>query len=222
MHTEEQKTKRGPGFWKFNNSPLTDSTYIELTTKSIPEFVTKYLELEDKGLLWEMIKMEIRATTNIFTKRKAKQKEDEELERTAERTADPVTLPGLEERSFAAKPVGMNSEKRTANIFTTSINETTGKKHINSLKKQNNTTITNPKKILEEEAKFFKEIYESKSPNPYDTSFSFFFDSDELTPLQSEASDSCEGLLILEECAKVLSNFSNDKTPGSDGLTIKF
>ena len=44
----------------------------------IPEFVTKYLELEDKGLLWEMIKMEIRATTIIFTKRKAKEKRDEE------------------------------------------------------------------------------------------------------------------------------------------------
>ena len=78
MHTEEQQTKWGPGFWIFNNSLLTDSTYIELITKSTPEFVTKYLELEDKGLLWEMIKTEIRATTIIFTKRKAKQKRDKE------------------------------------------------------------------------------------------------------------------------------------------------
>ena len=31
-----------------------------------------------------------------------------------------------------------------------------------------------------------------------------------------------KGLLTLEECAKVLSNFSNDKKPGSDGLTIEF
>jgi len=78
VHTEEQQTKWGPGFWIFNNSLLTDSTCIKLITKSTPEFVTKYLELEDKGLLWEMIKTEIRATTIIFTKRKAKQKRDEE------------------------------------------------------------------------------------------------------------------------------------------------
>lgn len=39
--------------------------------------------MENKGLLWEMIKMEIRATTSIFAKRKfrkARQKRDEEEE----------------------------------------------------------------------------------------------------------------------------------------------
>ena len=49
-------------------------------TKNIHEYVKKYQELEDKGLLWEMIKMEIRATTVIFAKRKARQKRSEEKE----------------------------------------------------------------------------------------------------------------------------------------------
>jgi len=35
VHTEEQKTKRGPGFWKFNNSLLTDGTYVELITQKV-------------------------------------------------------------------------------------------------------------------------------------------------------------------------------------------
>ena len=49
--TEEKQAKRGPGFWKFTNSLLADKSYVELITKSIPEYVTKYQDLEDKGLL---------------------------------------------------------------------------------------------------------------------------------------------------------------------------
>ena len=36
INHEEKHTKRGPGFWKFNNSLLTDKEYMELVTKSIP------------------------------------------------------------------------------------------------------------------------------------------------------------------------------------------
>ena len=48
--------------------------------KSIPTFLRKYEDVTDKGLFWEMVKMEIRATTIVFAKRKAKQKRDEEKE----------------------------------------------------------------------------------------------------------------------------------------------
>ena len=78
MSSESNETKRGPGFWKFNNSLLMDKCYTEMMTKQIPEFVAKYCNLNDKGLFWEMIKMEIRASTIIFGKNKAKQKRDEE------------------------------------------------------------------------------------------------------------------------------------------------
>ena len=47
----------------------------------IPEFAKKHQETEDKGLFWEMIKMEIRAFTIQFSqkKKKAKSKRDEEF-----------------------------------------------------------------------------------------------------------------------------------------------
>jgi len=49
-----------------------------MITKQIPEFISKYCSLSDKGLFWEMIKIEIRASTIIFAKNKAKQKRNEE------------------------------------------------------------------------------------------------------------------------------------------------
>ena len=48
----------------------------------------------------------------------------------------------------------------------------------------------------------------------------FFFDG--LNTLKQEEADTCEGLLTLEECTKLLKQFMNNKTPGSDGLTIEF
>ena len=41
-------------------------------------FAKKHEQVNDKGLFWEMIKMEIRAFTIAFSKTTAKQKRDEE------------------------------------------------------------------------------------------------------------------------------------------------
>jgi len=48
-----------------------------MITKQIPEFISKYCNLNDKDLFWEMAKLEIRASTIIFAKNKAKQKRNE-------------------------------------------------------------------------------------------------------------------------------------------------
>ena len=52
MSLESNETKRGPGFWKFNNSLLVDKCYTEIIRKQIPEFIDKYCNLNDKGLLF--------------------------------------------------------------------------------------------------------------------------------------------------------------------------
>ena len=63
MSSESNETTHGPDFWKFNNSLLMDKCYAEMITKQTPEFIGKYCNLNDKGLFWEMIKMEIRTLT---------------------------------------------------------------------------------------------------------------------------------------------------------------
>ena len=42
--------------------------------EKIPQFIDKYKDLEDKGLLWEMVKIERRSFRITFTKTKAKKK----------------------------------------------------------------------------------------------------------------------------------------------------
>ena len=72
------KYPRGPGFWKFNSSLLEDDEYTEKLMFKIPHFINKYQDLEDHGLLWKLIKMEIRAFTISYSKQKAKTKKDYE------------------------------------------------------------------------------------------------------------------------------------------------
>jgi len=74
--------KRGPGFFKLNNSLLEVKNFIEELKKNIEMYKVKYGDVTaaDKRLYWEMIKMEIRSFTLFFSKRRAKQcRNDEEI-----------------------------------------------------------------------------------------------------------------------------------------------
>ena len=65
---------RGPGYWKFNASLLEDKNFVEQVSTKIPGFINQYQGVADKGLLWELVKMEIRAYTINFSKQRANNK----------------------------------------------------------------------------------------------------------------------------------------------------
>ena len=63
---EEQ---RGPSHWKFNNSLLLDSEYIEIADSKIPNlFYPKTLQTSDPRVKWEFIKYNIRKLTIKYSK----------------------------------------------------------------------------------------------------------------------------------------------------------
>ena len=71
--------ERGPGSWKFNNTLLDDEKYKELIRFIYPQIREKYKDVESKQLLWELIKMEIRAKTIKFSKSKRSEFKKREL-----------------------------------------------------------------------------------------------------------------------------------------------
>ena len=66
----QSELKRGPGTWKFNNTLLEDQDYIDLINFIYPRTLEKYKDVESKQLLWELIKMELRAKTMSYSKKK--------------------------------------------------------------------------------------------------------------------------------------------------------
>jgi len=56
-----EELKRGPGLWKVNSTLLQDESYLQLIQDYYPCILQKYAEVNNKQLLWELIKMEIRS-----------------------------------------------------------------------------------------------------------------------------------------------------------------
>ena len=50
LQSAELKQKKGPGFWKFNQSLLHDETYVSLLRAEIEKFNQKYTDVEDLNL----------------------------------------------------------------------------------------------------------------------------------------------------------------------------
>ena len=91
------------------------------------------------------------------------------------------------------------------------------KKHITSLVNNDGDKITNPKDILEEEERFFEEIYTSRCMDPNCLTFSEFFETE--NALSEGIAKTCEGVMSVYECELALITMENNKTPGTDGLT---
>ena len=94
------------------------------------------------------------------------------------------------------------------------------KKHVTSLINDSGMKITSPNEILKEEETFFQNIYRSSNKDLNLPEFNHFLQAEKV--LSAEMAVSCEGYITIEECANVLKKMENNKTPGSDGLTVEF
>ena len=147
--------------------------------EKIPPFIDKYKDLEDKGLLWEMVKMEIRSFTITFTKTKAKKCRDQEkfLTKEAERLqnlvdSQPIPVPEhinehmtikskLEKISFdrsrgaciRSKARSHEFGERSSKYFFNFEKKSHENKCITSLKRDNGSSIWDPDEVLQEPKK---------------------------------------------------------------------
>ena len=71
---ETVNQKKGPAFWKLNYSLLKDERYTNKLRENIVQYKEKYKDVDDLGLRWDLIKMEIREFTIMYSKTKAKMK----------------------------------------------------------------------------------------------------------------------------------------------------
>ena len=103
----------------------------------------------------------------------------------------------------------MNLENTAQNIFEN--------KCITRLTRDDESGITDPKEILEEQRRFCSKLYSSQNPRVNDPRFNSLFTGDMIKTLDNEQKESCEGLLTVKECKEALK-----KSPGTDGLTAEF
>ena len=95
------------------------------------------------------------------------------------------------------------------------------KKHIRTLKLENGQILTKQNDILNEEKRFYSELYSTKLTEPVNTA-NIFFENDNIKCIPESDKEFCDSPLTEVECRTALDQFENNKTPGNDGLTAEF
>ena len=236
--------RRGPGFWKINNSLLKDNNFIDQLSEKIPQFKDKYSYLSDKGLAWDMIKMEIRGFCVQYSKRKNRERRNIEKELSGRMERLMKILETNRSKENIIELYRLRSELNKIAEYRTNgaiIRSRTrwhehGEKntkyflnlekrqHSNSfiarLKTQDDQEITQANEILECQKKFYTDLYTAV---PTDRSYdkTFFDDAKHIRLSDAEQTD-LEKPLTKEECFKTLKECAKNKCPGSDGLSVEF
>ena len=70
---------RGPSYWKFNSSLVNDENYVLVVNQKLPEWLEEFKEVEDKRVLWDLIKYRIRQFTLRYSKENARKRKQEQL-----------------------------------------------------------------------------------------------------------------------------------------------
>ena len=66
--------KHGPSFWKSNASLAEDGNFATLINESIPTWLEEFKTIDDKSLLWDLIKYKIRQLSIKYGKERASKK----------------------------------------------------------------------------------------------------------------------------------------------------
>ena len=179
----KEYAKRGPGFWKFNNSLLKDDTFVKNLAEKIPEFKDKHAYLTEKGLYWDMLKMEIRGFCVQYSKRKNRDKRNEERDLQKQidtlmialqtnRTKDNITrLHTLRARlnqiaeyrtrgAMVRSRVRWHEEgERNTKYFLNLEKRNFSSTHISRLKTREGNETTNAEEILSMQKRFYEQLY---------------------------------------------------------------
>ena len=71
-----EENERGPSFWKFNSTLINDQEYCDLLRSEYKNWLEDFNGVNDKRVLWDLIKYKIRQRTIIYSKAKARKKRE--------------------------------------------------------------------------------------------------------------------------------------------------
>ena len=197
--------QRGPGFWKINNSLLADEKFVQELSNRIPDFKTKHNYLDDKGLYWDMLKMEVRGFCVQYTKRKNRERRNTEknlqdqidhlmnLLKTERSKENILKLYRLRTElnviaEYRTKGTIIRSKTRwheqgekNTKYFLNLEKRQHLKTHISKLKTNDDREITSPNAILEQGKMFYKNLYTAAPSNT--SKYKLFFEDPNLAKL---------------------------------------
>ena len=247
INIKSSDTQRGPGYYKFNNLLLKDSSFVSRMNSTIDDFLTANLG-EDPEQKFELLKLKIKEEAINYSKQKAIQKKNttahlfkdlNDIESALSKNPENEVL--LREREHLKMKIEIIEKERTdgaklrskqlwidhgdkaSKYFLNLEKQRSGSKLILNLELENGEVITDQHEILKAQREYYKELYSKESQNENIDANADEFLRDSNTPyLTEEEQDKCEGLITIGEASLALSLMNNGSSPGLDGLTTEF
>ena len=235
---------KGPGLWKLNTSLLEDPDYILLLTENIENWKTEFATLDNKSLLWELLKYKIRKLSITYgkLKRKEKRQKEDELHQSLLVMEDLLGENNTEEFMQQYEQIKLelkeiyddnvqgqiirsrvlwHKEYETSSSFFFNLEKRNfAKKNISKLTLESGDETRDHNKIMKTIIDFYQDLYSEKETD--EMMSELFTKSDNIPQLSEENKISCEGTITLPEIEKVIKTFKLNKTPGNDGLPVEF
>jgi hypothetical protein len=247
---DDYNENRGRGTWKFNSSLLSDSEYVTKVNDMIVTCEDKYKHLQDHGLKWDVIKTELRGLTISYASYKNREKRKHEKELIEEITElDKVLSTNPNEdvlihyKTIVKELELLNSEKARGTQLRSHCthienNEANTKYFLSQEKSKSESKcmkklilndgqeISNPKQILNEQLKFYQNLYTDKTEcatELLDEANNYFLnDRLQLTQIEDDDRDILDQPMTMTELTKAIKALPHNKTPGSDGWNSEF
>ena len=221
-----------------------DDEYVKLINESVPVRVEEFKEVNDKRVLWDLIKDRIRQVSIKYSKGKARLIKDKLLKietllkvyqekcstnPSAENIEQLEILQSKHDAHFDYLSKGAIIRSRASwyekgeqnnKYFLNLESHKKAKSCVRKVFTKKGSLSSDPKTIMNEIEDFYTDLYglESNLPEFADS----FLQHSGIPKLSPDRAATCEGKLTVEECFKSLQSFKENKSPGNDGLTIKF
>ena len=241
---------RGRGFWKFPENLLHDTEYVSKIKELINNKIMEH-QIDDLGLKWDLIKMEIRNFTVPYCShmKKEKLKHEKQLnERYSElfsiiNTNEQIPESTLNEYYRVKRELEMLEKEHARGIivrskvqfveegekctsyFLRQEKNNYENKHITKLKDTSNENqyVENPREILDMEKRFYENLYSEKSdPTQSREAEDKIFRGLQIPKVKEADKIACEEELSESEILKSVKAMKNGKSPGTCGLTTEF
>ncbi|RUA07179.1 MAG: hypothetical protein DSY43_00385 [Gammaproteobacteria bacterium] len=238
-------SKRGSSFWKMNNSHLQNDDYANMIKSSFSNWLDDVKDTKDPRIKWDWIKYKIRQETIVYSKNKAKERRKKlkliegrlkEAESRHDTIGNNESLEELEQvkgeyeaeydyitqGTIIRSRVNWHEKGEKNNKFFLNLESNRKKKTVIRKLSLNKKTITDPTIIMQEIQAFYENLYEDKTLAGGRDPSSSSFPSGNIPKLSEEMKRSCEGELSVNECLETLKTFSDNKSPGNDGISAEF
>ena len=241
--------KRGPSFWKFNNSLLYDKEFVAIMNECIDNFLESSSDDTDLVERWELLKVTVKAKSIEYSVKRSKEMRYKEnlleneintlYKQVIRSPGDEIALEQLAKKRAEFEIVQM-SKTRGAQVRSRSRWIEEGEKNTKyflNLEKfrgnantltsvrsaENGVLLQNNIDILDDIKKHFESLFKrDDSIGEVEQGVTNFLQGIDHPILSDEDQEACDTPLTLQELDNVTKTLNNESAPGIDGLTAHF